>query len=627
MKVNKAEELVSKGRAFLEKGDFRAAEKAFADALKEDEAVPIRNNLALAVFMAGEPTRALKILEPYLDLEKGNTMANPFTYALAARIYCALGQEEQARRHLRQAVQSFEAGLSVLGRRLENVPHSFREYTVAIMHAAACLRDYQQVYDLYRRWEIYHVSWENKYMAAAACFNLGRYKQAATLFSSLAQVHRSFSMMQQVAFLVEWGVIPPFEIGCEPYPHKIIQKMVKEAATSEEARRRYTQEGLFRMALLSALLEDEGSKTAELAVHTLVYYGGEWGEKLGRQVLEYPGFSASLKIVAAEALTARGVLREDEPIPMFIDGERRLVKLKKTEVIMEPDEELDRIVDRALQLKKEGQIDEAMKLLEDIYQQGEFYPRAMLDLANLLRQKGELEKALGIMKILEDVDPDNPVFLFNLSSLMLQMREIGKAREYLDRIDDEEFKKEYNEKFKMLEREIERYENVARLPEMIMQAYEEDERRKIEEKPLPVDASLARGLKNMPAHWLEGACIYYGLEPARQRRQREEQLRDFLSRRDNLEKEVGELEEEERELLKYLLQRGGWSRLNAVTRKFGSMEGDGFFWHEREPESFLGFLWSLGLVMVGKAALEGRRVKIATIPLELRQPLKEILGI
>ncbi len=62
MKVNKAEELVSKGREFLEKGDFQAAEKAFAEALKEDNAVPTRNNLTLAVFMAGEPRRALEIL-------------------------------------------------------------------------------------------------------------------------------------------------------------------------------------------------------------------------------------------------------------------------------------------------------------------------------------------------------------------------------------------------------------------------------------------------------------------------------------------------------------------------------------------------------------------------------------
>ncbi|MHB1044206.1 MAG: hypothetical protein ACYC0Q_15400 [Eubacteriales bacterium] len=61
--------------------------------------------------------------------------------------------------------------------------------------------------------------------------------------------------------------------------------------------------------------------------------------------------------------------------------------------------------------------------------------------------------------------------------------------------------------------------------------------------------------------------------------------------------------EEERELLKFLLSRGGFSRINAVTRRFGATEGDGFFWVEEEPASPLGLLWSRALVMVGKTVL------------------------
>jgi tetratricopeptide (TPR) repeat protein len=579
--------------------------------------------------MAGEPRRALEILKPCLDPEKEDTGANPYTFALAARIHCSLGQEDQARRRLQQAVQSFEMGLSDLRRSQGQVPHSFREYTVAIMLAAAELGEHRQVFELYRRWESHHVSWENKLLAAVACFNLGRYRRAANLWSSLAQISGLFSGMQQVAFLVERGVIPPFQMGYKFYSKEKLQAMIKEAAASEEARRQYMQDGFFRMMLLAWLLEGN-SPQAFRGMYDLIYYGDEWGEKLGRQVLNDSGFSPALKIAAAEALTARGILREDEPVPMVIDGERRLVKIETTPVLPEPDEELDGMVNRAIKLQGEGKIEEAVEMLLGIFREGKFYPPAMVTLANLLRLKGDLDEALNIMEMLEQLEPDNPFLLFNLSLLMLEKGEVAKARQYLARIDDPEFEKEHAEKLEALEREIERKENavlLSEMSEMIMRAYEEDERRKIEEKPLPVDAPLSRGLKNMPAHWLEGACIYYGFEPARQRRQREEQLRQFLSRRDNLEKAVGELEEEERELLKYLLQRGGWSRLNAVTRKFGSLEGDGYFWQEREPESLLGFLWSLGLVMVGKATLEGRRVKIATIPLELRQPLREILGI
>lgn len=629
MKVKRAEEFVEKGKELLEEGNFRAAEKAFAKALELEEAVPIRNNLALAVFMAGEPLRALRVLEPYAGLGNKNPGANPFSHALAARIHCSLGQKEQARRQLQQAVRSFEEGMAELRRtRRGQGLHSFREYTVIIMRAAADLEDHRLVFDLYRRWESHHASWENKFLAAVACFNMGRYKRAASLWSSITHVHGLFSSMQQVAFLVERGIIPPFEMGYELYSTEKLKEMIEEAGASEEARRRYVQDGFFRMALLSWILEEDGSKNAGRAAYILVNYGGSWGEKLGRQVLEFPGFSASLKVAAADALMARGVFREGEPVPMFVDGERRLVEIKETSVLLEPDEELDEIVDRAIQLGEKGQIDEAIALLQDIHREGKFYLRALMTLANLLRRKGELEEALQIMEMLEEIDPEEPAFLFNLSALMLQMGEPLRAREYLERIDSRELGEQFSEKLKELEREIERAEENLFLfdVDIMVRQFEEEQRKKIEEKPLPVDASLSRGLKNMPAHWLEGACISYGLEPARRRREREEQLRDFLSRYSNLEEAVQELHEDERELLKYLLQRGGWSQLNAVTRKFGPLNGDGFFWQEYEPESPLGVLWSRALVMVGRASLKGRRCKIAAVPLELREALGKILG-
>ncbi|MEW5762517.1 MAG: hypothetical protein AB1776_04890 [Bacillota bacterium] len=55
MSVDKAAKLAEKGRKLLDRGDFRGAAKAFAAALRHAEAVPLRNNLALAEFMAGEP--------------------------------------------------------------------------------------------------------------------------------------------------------------------------------------------------------------------------------------------------------------------------------------------------------------------------------------------------------------------------------------------------------------------------------------------------------------------------------------------------------------------------------------------------------------------------------------------
>ncbi|MTI83624.1 MAG: hypothetical protein FH756_06910 [Firmicutes bacterium] len=57
--------------------------------------------------------------------------------------------------------------------------------------------------------------------------------------------------------------------------------------------------------------------------------------------------------------------------------------------------------------------------------------------------------------------------------------------------------------------------------------YVEQQRQKVEEKTISVNVSIVRGLKNMPAIWLDGACVTFGLERARLRREREEQLKDF----------------------------------------------------------------------------------------------------
>ncbi len=86
-----------------------------------------------------------------------------------------------------------------------------------------------------------------------------------------------------------------------------------------------------------------------------------------------------------------------------------------------------------------------------------------------------------------------------------------------------------------------------------------------------------------------------------------------------------ELATDKHELLLYLLSKGGWAPLSSVSRKFGKMEGDGYFWEEEQPVSTTGRLWSTGLIIVGKAILNNRQVKIATIPADLKPLMEKIL--
>lgn len=185
-----------------------------------------------------------------------------------------------------------------------------------------------------------------------------------------------------------------------------------------------------------------------------------------------------------------------------------------------------------------------------------------MTLANLLRLQGRLDESQGIMEMLVEIDPDSPSLLFNFSALMLQKGNLKEARAYLERIDARETNEEFKEKLQELRQSIEIAEMAEEIKadfdgNFLVRYFEEKRRQEIEAKPLPVDAGLARGLRNMSANWLEGACLTYGLEPRPRRREREEQLKDFLSHYHNLEKAVRGLGEKEQEPFKVPLKARG----------------------------------------------------------------------
>lgn len=626
------------GKKCLEKGDFRAAERLFARALAAEEHPAHRNNLAAALFYAGELERALAVLEPYL--KDGDPLkVNPYSYALASRIHSARGEKDKARARLDEAVQKYEELRAAARRRLP--PHevrAFGEYTVIIMQAAADLEDHRLVFNLYRRWEMDHVSHQNKHLAAVACFNLGRYKRAASLWASIGYVHDIYSRLQGIALLVEQGTIPPFTLAYDlPEPEKVITLLKKSAATPAE-RESLLMHSHVRLFSLVMLLQKEKPGENTHAAYHLVFYGGEWGKKLGFSILNSPVFSTEAKMGAAQALMARGILKEGDPVPMYVEGERRLVQLITSEAVLQYDQELDELTRRAEALRKAGKLDEAIELLEDLWvKKKKLYPPALLELAECLCYQRKHQEARRIMDMLKDILPDNPVILYNSCVLHLEMGNAAAAREDLEalkELDKEtlaELDKNYRKQLDLLETQVELAERIELLkdPSLIdglVQYIAEKKRREVEEKPLPIDVPLSRGLKNMPVHWLEAALLSCGIEPARLRREKEKQLRGFLSTRENLARMVQSLGEKERGLLEYLLERGGFSRLNAVTRRFGSLEGDGFFWAEKPPSPPLGVLWSRALVLVGKAVLGGRNCRVAVIPADLRPLLREVLA-
>jgi DNA-directed RNA polymerase subunit F len=157
-----------------------------------------------------------------------------------------------------------------------------------------------------------------------------------------------------------------------------------------------------------------------------------------------------------------------------------------------------------------------------------------------------------------------------------------------------------------------------------------------ENKPIRTDLTLSAALSKTPVQWLDAACTAFRINlrgsARRSRRARIESLTARLSDIDELAAAILEIPPHARAALRRVLDAGGWLRLSTLTRDFGDMIGDGWFWNEHPPQSSLGELRRRMLLFVGRAAITragktGRKaLKVAVIPEDLRAPLTRILA-
>ncbi len=609
----KAAELEARGRQALEKEDFALAESLFLQALAEEDDPSIRNNLALVRYMAGKPAEALEVLEAGIN---ANT-PNPYGRALAAHCLAALGRMREAKRMVAGAVKNFDTFLRIMKAEGRAVPESWLEYAVIIMRSAGLVKDHGQVWDLYQRWQKLHLPAECRYLAGIAAFNLRRFRQAASCWIGLEQVLFS-SQLQLVSIMADKGLIPPFSLEYDWF-QKVGRDCYRQARTEAELQAAVAEKGLFRLFLLVVVFsESMEQELKKIALEAIVCHGGDWGREVGLSFLQSSLPDDKVKLMAAEALVKAGVFAEGEDIPILIDGRLQVMRIMQTQVTWDPPEEISAAYDQALSLRDQGKVREALLLLEEQSRGQIIYPPAMLLLANLYRMEKMYDKALPLLEMLESIAPDHPIFLFNLAAFWLARKNEEKAKGYLERIDPKLGNEEFRAKYRLLKLEIETMS-------FRVIDYEDSLREDIEERKLTVDPSMVRGLRNMPAEWVRAACAFWKVD-YKTRKEGEAALVAAVTSPAAVRRAVLQLTPEERELLVYLLQRGGWARMYTVVRRFGSMDGDGLLVDE-PPRSAAGKLWLKGLIFVGRAVVKNRKEKIATIAVELREMLSEVLSV
>lgn len=585
--------VVDQAMNLLESGEYARAEKMFASALARDKHFSIRNNLALAQSYQGKHSEALNTLEPVLGLP----MPNPVARSLAAQCAWAAGKNAQAQMYIRQAISDYETGMQNI-RKLPK-PEVWRSYAVFIFRALGCLGDAERICNkLAEQWRKYNLPQEAVWLGGAAQFNLKRYKRAGLMWGKLPS---ALSANKVVTDFLEQGVVPPFAL----------EYLIPRALASDTDLAAYVGTGTGKMMLLSIILApDAERKTAALAIDLLVTHGGQWGEQLGRGMLKSPEIHKDRKFEALEALTRAGFIGDGEVVQVWLDGEIRSVQVK---IENRPDGQLK----TAEKLAKENKYDEAISILENLALDG-FQLPVLINLVQCLLHAGRDEDAAKHLQAIKSHCPELAITHF-LDALYLFKRKQWAAAEkalarvkgkkgYLDVKDQADNLRMYLSLGKAAQR--------MTLPEPARMPLD---------KNLPVAPTLTKGLQNMPVEALRTACRHWQLEGDTRRNAVQKRLEEYLSSPEGILKCWRSLQPREKELLALLLTMGGWARLPVVTRRYGALPDEYHNLNEL-PASIPARLWILGLIFIGTALIDGRRTKIVTMSVEVRELLSAIPG-
>ncbi len=143
-------------------------------------------------------------------------------------------------------------------------------------------------------------------------------------------------------------------------------------------------------------------------------------------------------------------------------------------------------------------------------------------------------------------------------------------------------------------------------------------------KAINLDTKLQAALNKCPAPWIEGMAATVGSTRKGIKRDKIAAIVAHLTNRDKLKSAVSSLPPQGRAALLLALKKG-WVKYGELTRRFGTDEGDGWFWDEQPPTSVLGQLRVRGLLFVGTAGISGRNYKVAVVASELRSLLQALL--
>ncbi len=156
-------------------------------------------------------------------------------------------------------------------------------------------------------------------------------------------------------------------------------------------------------------------------------------------------------------------------------------------------------------------------------------------------------------------------------------------------------------------------------PEIFLHAFENDQVERFENIQLRKSSTFQSTMNKYPSHWIDSMCNYYEIKQ-RMKKDKIRELENVLI--SDLPRIIQGLPAKCKDVLRLCMQNGGFVKYGM----FKDYDDDlGFFWEKQSRMSTVGELRQKGLLFIGKMGFGDRNYKIAFIPVEIRDDLKDLL--
>ena len=279
-KSNRLKSMHKKGTLYMQEGRFAEAERVFRKAAMMNPNPTSLNNWAECRFHMDDYEWVMKILKPNLE----NDTPQPFAHALAAQALLALEKNDEAEAQLDRAVDDYEKGMEILLKSGAPDMKQWDNNSAFVKASAGAFGYHKTVLTLHQRWEQYHNSPHDRFLAGVAAFNLGMFMEAIAYWAELPWP--DWAIMNaycDVALAIDRNIIPPFPLDYHipRLPGEI------QCKTKEEYVKTLCQ-GSVRMIILGIILDPNVDKmllkAAIRELEIMIAVSGEWGISLARSL-------------------------------------------------------------------------------------------------------------------------------------------------------------------------------------------------------------------------------------------------------------------------------------------------------------------------------------------------------